>query len=194
MRRLRFRASPASRRLESRLMACAMDTARFSGRASRVLAPAGLVLLAALLAGGGEPRDLPAGPAAGGRAALRQDDRAAAYGSFLDARFAPTLVDESLALAEALRTRYGIRSGDPVADRTAAAARALAEVESDLPFGDAEIEAAARQLGYSLDPASCADTCGNVRRLAGIHLKMEALRRLGMGAPGSREPGGRRSR
>ena len=144
------------------------------------LAPAllavGLLSLVALPPGHPDPEGRPAGAPGAKKAALREDERAAAYGFFLDARMKPTLVEESLALAEVLQERYGIRTGDARADGAAAAARALEEVESRV-VGESEIEAAAKELGYSLD--FCADYCGNVRRLAVIHLKMKALRRLG---------------
>lgn len=118
-------------------------------------------------------------------APLREDDRAAAFGYFLDSPVSPSVIDDSLALAEALRLRYGIDTGNAQADRIAAARRAEREVLDSRTFTDEEIAAAARALGYGLAPAECADYCGNVRRLAVLHLKMALLRAHGEGDGGA---------
>ena len=42
-------------------------------------------------------------------------------------------------------------------------------------FEEGEIAAMAVELGYSLDPAECANYCDNVRELATVELKRAAL-------------------
>jgi hypothetical protein len=122
----------------------------------------------------------PALPPAGFRSS--EEDRAVAFGLLLDTPVSPRVLDEAIALAEALRLRYGIDTGNVQADRQEAAERALREGVEPLTFTDGEIAAAARDLGYSLDPAECANYCDNVRRLALVELRKRALRALAYGA------------
>lgn len=115
---------------------------------------------------------------------------AVAFGALIDSPRPAQVVEEGLRVAEKLRQRYGIDTGDAAADRQAAARRAQAEFLDRLTFPSAEVEEAARSLGYSLDPAACADYCDNVRRLAVADLMMQALRAFADGreGPGRPEP------
>jgi hypothetical protein len=111
-------------------------------------------------------------------------DRALAFGYLIDTPRSQETIDESLVLAEKLRLRYQIDTGNVQADRVAAARRAQEELLDVVVFSPREIEDAARSLGYSLDPRQCADACDNVRRLAIIELKKSALRAFADGHQG----------
>jgi hypothetical protein len=111
------------------------------------------------------------------------EDRALAFGHFIDTPVASKAMNEALVLAEKLRLRYGIDTGHPQADRLAAARRAQVELLERLSFGPAEIREAARELGYSLDPALCANACANVEALAVLQLKRRALLAFADGRP-----------
>lgn len=150
----------------------------------------------------GSPDEAAAPPvpaAASGVAAA--DDLAVAFGSLIDLPRPQAVVEEGLRIADQLRRRYGVDTGDPAADRQAAAHRAQSEFLDRLTFTAAEVEEAARSLGHSLDPSRCADFCDNVRRLAIADLKMRALRAFADGhewpvrlpdrAAGSQGPAGR---
>lgn len=105
-------------------------------------------------------------------------DRAAATAMFIDTPRSSEVIDEGLRIAEALRRHYGIDTGHRHADRLAAARRAKAEVLDRLEVTPEEVRRAATDLGYDLDPARCANSCGNVEALARIELKKRALRAL----------------
>ena len=112
-------------------------------------------------------------------------DRAIALGVLLDTPVAPQALDEGLRVAERLRQRYGIDTGNRHADRLAAAMRARRELLIPLDVPPATLRAAAERLGYSLDPARCHNTCGNVARLARLDLEKRALQAF---ADGGTEP------
>jgi hypothetical protein len=152
------------------------NTTRAGGILAGVVLVIGLSLAVAVLRA--EPQRERGAP-------LREDDRAAAFGYFLDSPVSPSVIDESLALAEALRRRYGIDTGNAHADRITAARKAQREILDGRTFSDEEIEDAARALGYGLAAAECADYCENVRRLAVLHLKMALLRAHGEGDGGA---------
>jgi hypothetical protein len=96
-------------------------------------------------------------------------------GLLIDSAPSASSVDRGLAIAEALRRKYGIDTGDPLRDRREAASRAQREVLDPLVFEDKHVAVMAAELGYSLDPNACANTCGNVRELAVLELKKRAL-------------------
>jgi hypothetical protein len=104
-----------------------------------------------------------------------------AFGLLLDMPVSPEALEEGIRLAERLRALYGIDTGNVHADRQEAAERALREVVEPLRFGEDELAAAARDLGYGLDPAECANYCDNVRRLADVELRKRALRAFAEG-------------
>jgi len=126
----------------------------------------------------------PPGPAAAPEAFPTARDRAVAFGYLLDSPRPPAVIEESLVIAEELRRRYGIVTGDPEADRLAAARRAKTELIDALTFSPQEVEEAARSLGYSLEPAQCADFCENVYRLSIVELQKRALKAFAEGRPG----------
>jgi hypothetical protein len=111
------------------------------------------------------------------------EDRAIALGLLLDTPAPAADVDEGLRVAERLRRRYGIDSGDLHADRVAAALRARDEVLARLEVTPDQLRATAESLGYSLDPARCGSTCGNVARLARLELERRALAAFAAGGP-----------
>jgi hypothetical protein len=102
----------------------------------------------------------------------------------LDAPAGQGAVGEGLVIAEALRRRYAIDTGNLPADNLAAARRAEREVLEPLRVTPEQVERAARSLGYSLEPAACANYCENVYRLALLELQKQALRRAAL-APAS---------
>lgn len=106
------------------------------------------------------------------------EDRSAAMAALLDSPRPREVVDEGLRIAEALRRHYGIDSGHRHADRLAAARRAKTEVLDRLVFTPDEVRRAAADLGYDIDPARCANFCGNVDALARVELAKRALRAL----------------
>lgn len=114
-------------------------------------------------------------------------DRAIAVGLLLDSPRSAAVIDRAIEIAEALRRRYGIDSGDVAADREQAARRAQQEVLESLEVSEEALARAAAQLGYSLDPAACGETCENVRRLALLELQRRALERF---AEGTNPPAG----
>lgn len=128
-----------------------------------------------------------AGPAPGGSSGgvpiTDRDDRNLALGHFLDVPAAASSIDEGIAIAEKLRLRYGIDTGDRHADRVEAARRAKTELLDNLTFTEEDLEQAARRLGYSLNPVECADYCENVRRLAVATLQKRALKAFAEGEP-----------
>lgn len=162
---------------------------RLRGRALLLLA-VGMVAAAALVFLGAPGQSAPdAAPgrsdgSSGEGAYPTPQDRAVAFGYLLDTPRPPEVVDESLVIAEKLRLRYGIDTGNREADRLAAARRAKEELLDALVFSPAELEEAARSLGYSLDPAECANFCENVARLADIELKKRALKAFAEGGAG----------
>ena len=103
------------------------------------------------------------------------EDHAIAVGLLLDTPAPDEVVDDGLRIAEQLRQRYGIDSGNLHADRVAAALRARDEVVARLEPTPDELRETATALGYSLDPALCGSTCGNVARLARLELERRAL-------------------
>jgi hypothetical protein len=130
-----------------------------------------------------------------GSGPVKPDDRALAFGRLIDTPQAPEVLDEGIRIAEALRRRYGIDTGDLEEDRRQAAERARVEVLETMVVSDDRIEITAEGLGYSLDPAVCSDYCDNVRRLALLELKKQALTAFAGGAPVARNiaatgPGG----
>lgn len=102
-------------------------------------------------------------------------DRAVAYGLLFDSPPPAKVIDTGIVIADKLRRRYGIDTGDLLADRRAAARRAREEWLDRLTFTEPQIRAAARALGYSLDPQRCRNTCTHVRALASIELQKRAL-------------------
>lgn len=110
------------------------------------------------------------------------EDRAIAMGLLLENPVSPGVVDEGLRVAELLRRRYAIDSGNVHADRVAAALRARDEVVARLEVTPDQLRATAEDLGYSLDPARCGTTCENVARLARIELEKRALADFAAGA------------
>jgi len=147
---------------------------RWIALAGAVLIGAVLVLAATGGSGGGR-----SGGSAAGYAALAglttDDERAVAVGMLLDTPRSPEVVERSLDVAERLRRRYDIDTGNPVADRETAARRVQTEFLDRLIFEEGEIAAMAVDLGYSLDPEQCANYCDNVRELATVELKRAAL-------------------
>lgn len=106
------------------------------------------------------------------------EDRAIAMGLLMHTPVAADTVDEGLRVAEGLRRRFGIDSGDVHADRVAAALRARDEIVARLDVTPEALRKTAEELGYSLDPARCSTTCDNVARLARIELEKRALQRF----------------
>ena len=112
-------------------------------------------------------------------------DRAIALGQLLDTPRTPEVTDQALIVSEKLRERYGIDSGNPLSDREEAARRAKEEFIDRLVFEEDEVQAMVTGLGYSLDPAECANYCGNLVELATIELKRQALLAFAEGNPWS---------
>jgi hypothetical protein len=106
------------------------------------------------------------------------EDRAIAMGLLIDTPAEEAVIDDGLRVAEALRRRYGIASGNAHADRVAAAIRARDELLATVEPTPEQLRVAAEALGFSLDPARCGNACGNVARLARLELQKEALRRF----------------
>lgn len=111
-----------------------------------------------------------------GRSAPRTAGRDLAFGQLIDVPRPIEVIDEGIRIADALRRRYGIETGDLEKDRREAARRARVELLEPMSVPEERLEAIARSLGHSLDPAACADYCGNVRRLAEIEARKVALR------------------
>ena len=136
------------------------------------------VVFGVLLFGGpgasGEPATVAAG-VAGAPGYPSDQDRAVALGLLLDTPRTPEVTDQALIVSEKLRQQYGIDSGNPLSDREEAARRAQVEFLDRLVFEEDEVRAMAAGLGYSLDPAECANYCENVRELATVELKRQAL-------------------
>ena len=130
------------------------------------------------------------GPAQAAGGILRDADRAVAFGHLIDAPRQVEVIDEGIDIAEKLCQRYGLDSGNRLADRIKAAERARQEVLQPDQIGEQQIEAMARSLGYSLDPAACADYCDNVRRLARVEIQKRALRDFAESRPAG--PAGQR--
>ena len=114
-------------------------------------------------------------------AAPTPEDRAIATGLLFETPAPAATVDEGLRVAEQLRQRYGLDSGDVHADRVAAALRARDEVVARLDITPDQLRTSAEALGYSLDPARCGTTCENVARLARIELEKRALAKFAAG-------------
>jgi hypothetical protein len=155
-----------------------------------------LALLAALSCGPGE-RSVPGGASAPLTTAAEveppvssdasdpgEEDLAIAYGFLLDSPRPKEVVEEGLRIAELLRQRYGIDTGNRYQDRLAAARRAQREFVDRLDFSQEEIEEMAGSLGYSLDPDECADSCAQVHRLSILELKKKALTAFAEGREG----------
>jgi len=102
-------------------------------------------------------------------------ERDRAFGYFLDSPRPFVVLDQGLAIAEKVRRRYGIDTGNAEVDRRAAALRFQAEVLDRIVFSTEEIEGTVRGLGYNLDPGICLNACDNIRHLAEIELKKAAL-------------------
>jgi hypothetical protein len=111
----------------------------------------------------------------GGAPAPSEEDRAVAIGLLLDSPRTPQVVDEALEIAEKLCRYYGIETGNDYSDRQEAARRAQVEFLDKLVFSEEEIAESSRALGYSLDPATCANWCDNARELAVVELQKRAL-------------------
>jgi hypothetical protein len=103
------------------------------------------------------------------------EDRAIAMGLLLENPVPVATVDEGLRVADGLRRRYGLDSGNIHADRVTAALWARDEVVAQLDVTPEQLQTAAEALGYSLDPGRCGNTCENVARLARIELEKRAL-------------------
>ena len=110
------------------------------------------------------------------------EDRAIAQGLLLESPVQTTTVDTGLRVAEQLRRRYDLASGNVHADRVAAALRARDEVVAPLTVTPEQLRTAAEALGYSLDPRRCGTACDNVARLARIELEKQALAEFAAGA------------
>jgi hypothetical protein len=115
---------------------------------------------------------------------LSEEDLAIAYGFLLDSPRPKEVVEEGLRIAELLRRRYAIDTGNPYQDRLVAARRAKREFVDRLEFSDEEVEEKAASLGHSLDPDECADFCPQVYRLAILELQKSALRAFAEGKEG----------
>ena len=154
------------------------DTQHKSGT-SRVLVVAitllGVSLLAVAVLGMFRPS------AEGPFGAPTDEDRGIAIGLMLDTPRTPEVLDEALVLAEKLRRRYGIDTGNDFNDREEAARHAKFEFLDRLVFSEEEILETAASLGYSLDPAECANYCDNVRELATVELQKRALQAFAAG-------------
>ena len=93
----------------------------------------------------------------------------------LDSPRSPEVIGTAVEIAEKLRVKYDIDTGNAFEDRTEAAQRAQVEFLDRLAFSEEELSSQAASLGYSLDPARCANYCDNVRELAAIELQKLAL-------------------
>ncbi len=113
-----------------------------------------------------------------------EEDLAIAYGFLLHSPRPKEVLEEGLRIAELLRQRYGIDTGNRYQDRLVAARRAKRELLDRLDFSQEEIEEMARSLGHSLDPAECANFCPQISRLSILELKKEALRAFAEGREG----------
>ena len=154
-----------------------------------------LMVLAAILswAATGLQRQSPAGSGGPGermdaRAAASSEERAVAVGLYLDSGATSESIDRGLGVAEGLRRRYGIDTGDPLRDREEAARRAQREVLDGIAFTEQDIEQMASSLGYSLDPDRCRTTCENIRNLAVLELKKRALEAFAAGTSAPNGP------
>lgn len=101
------------------------------------------------------------------------EHRAIAWGMMVDRPAGASSIDRGIEIAEQLRLRYGIDTGDVVADRMEAARRAREEVVAKVEMDEAALRQAAFELGY--DPDACADYCASLRRLAEVELRKRAL-------------------
>lgn len=126
-----------------------------------------LVSLALLVgmaaAGAGEP---PPHPSPG--------DRAVAFGLLLDTPIAPAQIDRAIQVADGLRRRYGLPSGDLQALRGAAARRAAEELEH-VTFSPSQVACAARALGLRAAGRRCDRRCAAAARVAEIELQKATL-------------------
>lgn len=139
------------------------------------------VVLITLLLGGttasstGTPRVPPAlSPVAEAPPAAAARDRAVAFGLLLDSPLPAAVLDDAIAVADRLRSLYGIDTGNRLADRETAARRAATVLEA-LVFSEDEIRGMAASLGFTLDPAVCRSACRDIRALAEVELKKRAL-------------------
>jgi hypothetical protein len=146
-----------------------------------LLATAGLVVACGVSPSPSTP------PAAGvpstGDPTAADAERRKAFGYFIDSPRPFEVLDQGLAIAERLARRYGMDSGNPEADRRAAALKFQSEVLERLVFTSEAIGAKAQQLGFSLEPAQCGNTCENVHRLAVFELQKDALEAFADGRP-----------
>jgi hypothetical protein len=110
-------------------------------------------------------------------------ERGKAFGYFIDSPRPFAVFDQGMDIAEQLRRRYGMDSGNPDADRRVAALKFQGDVLDRLVFSDEEIAATVHRLGFSLDPARCGNACENVRRLGIYELQKEALEAFADGRP-----------
>ncbi|MEE9231043.1 MAG: hypothetical protein V3U86_10085 [Acidobacteriota bacterium] len=165
---------------------------RWPGGRASARAAVGVFLAAFLMITLALPGLLPSRPAAAaasgrstpspGQGSDRAEEFAIAFGHLLDTPVPFEVIDEGLEIADQLRQRYGIQTGNLHNDRLEAARRAEQEIVDPLSFSPEQLESAARSLGYSLDPNDCGNYCENVRRLAILELKMRALRAFAQGA------------
>lgn len=131
-----------------------------------------------------------AAPAPAGAAGVSMppaSDRAVAFGLLVDSPPPLAVIDEAIAIADRLRHAYGIDTGDVLADREAAARRAVAYLEG-LDFREADLARVARELGYDLRPEACRSFCRDLRALAETELRKRAL--LLLLSPPSEVPAG----
>lgn len=122
-------------------------------------------------------------PSIVGSESVTRDDRAVAFGRLIDSPQPREVLDEGIRIAEALRRRYRIDTGDIEGDRRQAADRARVEVLETMAVSEDRIEKTARDLGYSLDPSVCSNYCDNVRRLALLVLEKQTLEAFAEGRP-----------
>ncbi len=108
------------------------------------------------------------------------EDRAIAMGLMLHTPVSEETLDLSIRIADRLRHLYGLESGNIHADRVAAAQRAHTTILEELTPTPEELRVTAEALGYSLDPATCGNTCTNVARLARLEIEKLTLQRVAM--------------
>jgi hypothetical protein len=106
-------------------------------------------------------------------------------GLLLDSAPSGEAIEQGLAVAAALRRCYGATGEDSIQSREELARRARRDILDRLQPSEAEIRGMAASLGYRLDPALCANTCGNIRTLAVFELEKQALLALATAPPGS---------
>lgn len=113
-----------------------------------------------------------------GPAAPPPGERAVAFGLYLDAPRSSSVLDRAIVLADGLRARYGLASGDVDTDRQQAAQRAAVELGA-IEVREAEVECAARALHTSIEGPRCERWCANARELARLELLRAALEEWG---------------